>query len=215
MKTKGLLCMLMVVLVGCVAVKKEVKIETKKKDTYSYIDHIPKDDINTETYAMLCKENVSLACLKEHADAIVLATIDTIDHADMKHSYYGTTYGTFRVLKTLYGKIDQGKQLPYNKEGGIIKYEDWNSVQDVKLDSSYRYIRSCFDIDILLEVGKTYLMYVKYDEELHSYTIIGYGEGVREVKGTDVNDVSSLQIKNNLTHVYESLEDYCIELEKS
>ena len=105
----------------------------------------------------------------------------------------------------MYGSINQTKPIPYTKEGGINKYEDWQAVHDVELDPSYSYIQSYLDTDVMLDAGKTYLVYLAYNEDLQAYDMIGYGAGIREIKDFDLNAFSSIKIKNNQSQEYELL----------
>lgn len=67
-----------------------------------------------------------------------------------------------------------------------------------------------------MEIGKTYLAYMRYHDDLNSYEILGFENGLREInlpiqsrsvkKETLLLD--DLKLKNNHTNAYESLSEY-------
>ena len=83
------------------------------------------------------------------------------------------------------------------------------------LDASQIYVNVHFENDPIIEEGKVYLAYLKYQEKYDSYEILGLGNGFRELNINKAKTVTNepillnkFKIKNNNTGEFESLTDY-------
>ena len=221
MKLKSLLLVSMISLTSISGCMLETA-ENKQADNhyYSYIDEIPTDKILSGAIQVEYGNENTPEYMKSIADFIVNATVQSIDYANMKYSMIGCTYGTISINEVYYGDKKISGVLPYVKEGGIIKMEDWENAQPIdsqekrqflqeKNDEEYpyTYVDTITDEDIHLEAGKTYLMYIDYHEEIDKYVIIGLKNGSREMI-KDKNNPENFLIKNNTTGEYDDLLEY-------
>ncbi|MEJ8736526.1 hypothetical protein WKT02_03610 [Erysipelotrichaceae bacterium HCN-30851] len=216
MKLKSLLLVSMISLIsisGCMQETAENK--QADNDYYSYIDEIPTDKILSGAIQVEYENKNTPEYMKSVADFVVKATVQSIDYADMKYFMLGCTYGTISIKEVYYGDKKISGILPYVKAGGIIKMEDWGNAQPIESQEKtqndeeypYTYIGTITDMDIHLESGKTYLMYLNYHEEIDKYEIIGLKNGSREMI-KDKNIPEKFLIKNNTTGEYEDLSEY-------
>ncbi len=207
-------------------------MNTKGYETYSYITEEMKN--NSEKLETIAEFNVEYnpEYLLEESDAIVLASIISVDGASAKYnSVVGMTYGKLLVSETIKGQVKEGEILEYLKPGGLITVSDWESYQDPEANAKREYLRQVNKVnidkdntyislglpdDIEIEAGKTYLAYLNYSDTYKKYEIIGLGTGLREVNIDKTNivtysqniDNNALKIKNNKTGEYESLNQY-------
>lgn len=165
----------------------------------------------------------------ERADNVVIASVISIDGADTKiDPGVGSTYGKMVINNTLYGNLSSEEVVNYLKSGGIMSLEEYeknqnpNAVEkreemrkDADVDASKIYYNLHYENDPDIEVGKVYLCYLKYIDELEHYEIIGLENGFRELDIKQAKSVTSkpylvnkYKIKNNKTGNYESLEEY-------
>ncbi len=221
MKLKPLVIFSMIGLLsisGCMKATSENK--QAEHHYYSYIDEIPKNKILSGAIMIEYDGKDTPEYLRNKADYIVKATVQSIDDADMKYSIIGCTYGTISIDEVYYGDKISGI-LPFVKEGGIIKMEDWENAQPKEAQNKHRYLReqsqndeeypyTYFDTiteeNIYLEAGKTYLMYLTYHEEIDKYEILGLKNGAREII-EDKNTAKSFLI-NDTTGEHEDLSEY-------
>lgn len=164
------------------------------------------------------------------ADCIALATVITLDGADPEGSIIGMTNGKLLINTVLQGNLTQGQVIEYTKPGGVMNMAEWEATQPeaanlkrqylrtqsgVNVDLNNTYINLMISGDIEIEAGKSYLVYLKNNNN-SEYEIIGLGNGLRELNVSQARstvttqnlDTSSLMIKNNETGEYESLQDY-------
>lgn len=205
------------------------KINPTIYSTYTYL--LPSILENVEdiiTFVELEKEYTPEYML-ELSDAVVIASVISIDGADTKYNQaVGYTYGKIVINNSIYGNINQGSIINYMKSGGIMTLEEYDKYQIEEIqekhknlreqsgiDASQIYVNTHFENDINVETGKTYLCYLKYIDSIGKYEIIGLGNGLRELNLKKKEFVSSLEINiyeqkilNNNTGEYESLNDY-------
>lgn len=171
------------------------------------------------------------------ADAIVLATIVSLDKAvtilpDGSKFQMGLTFGKMLVQSTYKGETMDAKVINFSKQGGVItvaQFDEGSPVEAVEkrqrlrkesgndIDLSMTYMNMTLDRDITLEEGKTYLLAIKYVEELDCYNIIGMDIMSREVQLPQVQevrsiDVSDVKVKNNETGSFESIDNVLAEM---
>lgn len=166
----------------------------------------------------------------QDADCIALATVISLDGADPEGSMIGMTNGKLLINTVLKGNLTQGQVVEYSKPGGIMNMADWEDTQPeaanlkrqylrsqsgVNVDLNNTYINLMISGDIEIEAGKSYLVYLKNNNN-SEYEIIGLGNGLRELNVSQARstvttqslDTSSLMIKNNETGEFESLQNY-------
>lgn len=209
------------------------KVAQNNVESYDITSYVT-DEVRANTQVCsteLCLvEPLTPEKIGKDADAIVLATILSLDNADPNGSIVGMTNGKLLVNTTLSGDIAQGQVVSYSKPGGIMKMSDWEETQPdaanlkrqylreqngVNVDLDNTYINMLISGDIEVEAGKDYLVYLKFIDD-NKYEIIGLGNGLRELnveksakkaKAKSL-DTTSLKIKNNETGEFESLQDY-------
>lgn len=209
----------------------DIVAEDNEYNTYSYVTENMKQNSDKCTiYIELASEFTPENMLKD-TDAVALVTIVSKDGASMKYSNYGMTYGTMIVDNILYGSLVKSDELiEYLKPGGYVSVADYDA-QDIpaavekrdylrkqagiEIDKENTYYNLQIEDDVELEVGKTYLAYLHYSENINKYEIIGLRTGLREVnvsqktrvKAQEYN-INDLKIKNNKTGEWESLNEY-------
>lgn len=217
---------------------------TKENDypTYETYNYLPeevynqievKDDYCLSTICLASKPDLSV--IEKEADVIAVVSIISLDGGDMNLAFaIGATYGRLIINNVLKGKLNNGDIVEYIKAGGIFTEYEWNQAQpstskekrkqaqeqagiyeDELQKSKNTYYPFHYPYDPLAEEGKVYLAYLKYNENLNKYEIIGSYLGFRELKIEKSNTVSSkplileeYQIKINETNEYEDFSKY-------
>lgn len=211
--------------------KEEVENIVPEENGYQTSTYITEDvKANTQTVtSMLCLvSEYTPQKLLDDADAVVIASVISVDSCTANEGLFGMTRGKIVINNSLAGTLKNQEVVTYAKNGGIMPYAEWEKTQPdaanakraylrekegVKLDVENTYIQLKPDTDIDIEEGRTYLMYLRKYED--SYEIIGLNVGLREVNVPKADvvtpnsmDTKSLQIKNNETGEFESLENY-------
>ena len=211
-------------------VKENSNIEEQTYEVTSYIT----DEIKDSTYdcvTQLCLvDEFTPDKLGDDADCIVLASVISLDGTDADGSLVGMKKEKMLINTVLKGNLQQGQVIEYAKPGGIMKMSDWEETQpdaanlkreylrsenNVNIDLNNTYINVLISGDIEIESGKSYLVYLKENAD-DKYEVIGLGNGLRELNIQQNNsrvavqnlDISSLEIKNNETGEFESLQEY-------
>lgn len=205
-------------------VKDNVSQLANGKQIYTYVtDEMKKDskyiDENKAT-AQISKAYTPKDLL-ELCDCVVLITVESIEGASREYSSSTMTYGKVIVNNVILGDIKLGDEIEYLKPGGYItvaeydKYEDGAEVTEEQTGEETQYYNTLLNGDIEIEVGKTYLAYLHYDNNEDKYEIIGLGNGLREIDIPKENvvtskeyDLDELKILNNTTNEWESLKEY-------
>lgn len=205
-------------------VKDNVSQLANGKQIYTYVtDEMKKDskyiDENKAT-AQISKAYTPKDLL-ELCDCVALITVESIEGASREYSSSTMTYGKVIVNNVILGDIKLGDEIEYLKPGGYItvaeydKYEDGAEVTEEQTGEKTQYYNTLLNGDIEIEVGKTYLAYLHYDNNEDKYEIIGLGNGLREINIPKENvvtskeyDLDELKILNNTTKEWESLKEY-------
>lgn len=205
--------------------------EEKKSayQVYSYISNEMKDKAEGSFIHAEFEHEYTPNYMLSISDAVVLASVISIDSADTKYDMaVGNTYGKMVINNSLYGDLQEGTVIDYMKSGGIMTLEEYekNQIPEARekrealrkqagIDASQVYMNLHFLNDPNIEEGKVYLCYLAYLDDIGKYEIIGLGNGFREVNIPQANTVSAqsittneYQIKNNDTGNFESLTDY-------
>ena len=166
------------------------------------------------------------------ATDIAIVKVISIASADMNFTnLIPTTYGTMLINTTLSGHLKENSTINYARPGGVVsvaeyeKYDEETAIikreylrkkAGITIDKNNTYYEIYLNNDIELEIGTTYLAYMRYHDDLNSYEILGFENGLREInlpiqsrsvkKETLLLD--DLKLKNNHTNAYESLSEY-------
>ena len=177
---------------------------------------------------MCLNEEYTPELIGEDADDIVIASVISLDGAIADEGLFGITTGKLLINTTIKGDLQQGQVIEYMKNGGVMKMSEWEATQpssanskrqylreqsgnNINLDNTYINVSISDDIDI--EEGYTYLIYLKKNQE--KYEIIGLDVGLRKVNvnyssrlRTQNLDIDTLEVMNNKTGEFESLQNY-------
>lgn len=136
------------------------------------------------------------------------------------------TLGNISVLKVYNGNLKEGEKIAFSKVGGEMKFEEYikgSSSARKKLEDNAEYnnikeedrknliISDRIKDDVVLEKGKTYLLYLEKIEGSDRYNICFFGDGIREVRDNStlksVKENNEILVKNNRTGKFEKIED--------
>lgn len=199
-------------------------------DAYTYITEEMKENSDESTmYAELASEYTPSSMLNV-SDTVALVTVVSLDGASMDYSTFGMTYGKILVNDVIVGDINTNEIIEYLKPGGYVTVADYDAHDipasvakrdylrqqaGIEIDKENTYINLKVEDDIEIEAGKTYLAYLHYRENDGKYEIVGLRNGLREVNVSQVSSITiqeysidELQIKNNVTGEWESLDEY-------
>lgn len=160
--------------------------------------------------------------LAEHSDLIVIGKVNNLDAAtnfNPKTKKYSKarTPGSLEVLQVL--KSDGNTRLDtidFLDVGGLLSYSDYEKsllpAQKAKRDylmqqnglSTARnniFVKQSVENQLEIEEGKTYIMYLTYDENFEKYTVVNQPYGVKEY------NVSTGKVLNHVTNTIENIEE--------
>lgn len=210
---------------------KDVDLSSKNNDDDTQINS-SSDDTKTiykayyELY--LGKDYSEKQEINNEADYIAIVNIDSLSASnwDSLNKEYVSPYtkGTAKVIKTLKGELPA--TINYRRLGAEISYNEWikgdvdpeklENITTVKENKKNIVVDSRMSHDIHLEVGKTYLVFMKQysccnvDNE---YTIIAFEHGTRELQQQaetsvlSTQNIGSLKVKDNVTGNWVNLSD--------
>lgn len=201
-------------------------------DTHNYLsDEIRSSAEQTIPSASFVNDN-SPSTMLDGSDAVAIISIISVDGVNNKiNPAVGASYGKLVINNVLYGDLTSGDTIEYIKSGAIMSMAEWEEAQpedarrkreeirkEAGIDDSYlteTYGQFHYANDPIVEEGKTYLAYLKYNKSVEKYEIIGRENGLRELNIKKQEKVSSKSyemqnytIKNNITKEYESLNNY-------
>ena len=205
------------------------KIDTTKEyEVTSYITQDVIDNMQDCSVDLCLEEGYTPENLKEQADDIVIGSVISLDEGDPEVGLFGVTTGKLLINETLRGDLQKGQVIEYKKNGGVMKMAEWEDTQPVNANLKRAYLRNQAGVDIDLEntyinilisddieieEGYTYLIYLK--ENNGKYEIIGLDIGLRKINVNYASklraqnyDMSTLQVMNNETGEFESLQEY-------
>lgn len=233
MKKRFLLPISLVLFTGCkYAITNVVQKEVIKGPFYPVSNYMNEEmkEIPDKKFVMTCYVGEGISEYANKADYIVLATIISLDNADTKlpngeTSELGYTFGRMLIQKTYKGVLKKGEVLHYIKNGGVVTAAQIDEatpieIKDARQNVQYQdmkqnsiYINTNNEDNISFEEGKTYLMDLKYVEDLERYHVIGHGLTTRETDITRmkmvrrIDDVDNFNVKNILTKRFEPIND--------
>ena len=190
---------------------------------YSYITDEMKEKAQDIIPAILCYDRAfTPEYLNDISSHIIVARVISIDEMDASYGLFGITKGNLLVNNSLKGDFNDGDIIKFGKIGGIIDAQTLIDVQGE--ESSYTneepkneiYFNIIREFDINIEEGKTYLVYLNYNENAGVYEILGLKYGLREINIPQERnnitlidlDLGNIGIKNNDTNEYENLQEY-------
>lgn len=201
-------------------------------ETRSYLtDEIKSKAEQTIPSASFASDNSPSAILN-NSDAVAIVSVISVDGVNNKISpAVGSSYGELVINNVLVGDLNVGEKVEYIKSGAIMTLAEWEEAQpedarrkreeirkESGVDDSYltdTYRQFHYANDLIVEEGKTYLAYLKFNKSVGKYEIIGRENGLRELNIDKQEKVSSKSyelenytIKNNVTKEYESLNEY-------
>ena len=205
------------------------KIDTTKEyEVTSYITQDVIDNMQDCSVDLCLEEGYTPENLKEQADDIVIGSVLSLDEGDPEVGLFGVTTGKLLINETLRGDLQKGQVIEYMKNGGVMNMAEWEDTQPVNANLKRAYLRNQAGVDIDLEntyinilisddieieEGYTYLIYLK--ENNGKYEIIGLDIGLRKINVNYASklraqnyDMSTLQVMNNETGEFESLQEY-------
>lgn len=205
------------------------KIDTTKEyEVTSYITQDVIDNMQDCSVDLCLEEGYTPENLKEQADDIVIGSVISLDEGDPEVGLFGVTTGKLLINETLRGDLQKGQVIEYMKNGGVMNMAEWEDTQPVNANLKRAYLRNQAGVDIDLEntyinilisddieieEGYTYLIYLK--ENNGKYEIIGLDIGLRKINVNYASklraqnyDMSTLQVMNNKTGEFESLQEY-------
>lgn len=154
------------------------------------------------------------------AEVIIIGTVKSIDgtvnYNPVAETYvFPRTVGQVTVNKVIKGNLNYN-EIPFMKSGGILPVSEYekslreSEISKMGLDKiseeekKTTYVKEVMSDDIEIQEGKTYLMYLKYNQDYGCYIISYQKYGLREV---DTNIESSNQaILNSNTRTIQSSE---------
>ncbi len=182
----------------------------EKTNERIYLNSISSLDFNLDV--------TDLDYLEENSSDIIIGKVKSIDgttnYNEKNKSYtFVSTYGTIQVEGIIKSnsKFSLNDTVLFARMGGeitVAEYEKSLEPRQIvrqKIDQLTEeekknlYVRMYIENDIEIEAGKTYLMYLSYDESTEKYAIIGFENGLREY------NKNNNTVKNNSTGEFESL----------
>ncbi len=192
-------------------------------EVYSYITDDMRQKAEDVIPAILCYGRAFTPdYLNELSDHIAIIRVISIDEMDMSYSLFGMTKGKLLVNNSLKGDFSEGQVINFGKLGGVVDAQTIANVrgneysftdEELKNNVCFNFIR---EFDINIEEGKTYLVYLNYNENAGVYEILGLKYGLREINIPQEKnnitlidlDFGNIGLKNNDTNEYENLQEY-------
>lgn len=163
-------------------------------------------------------DNANTTELENRSDIILVGKVKSIDgvinYSEELEEYIMTsTVGTIETQSIIKSdnKISENSEFSFIRVGGTIsvaEYEKSLAPRQIirqgidKLSQEEKesmYIKFAYEDDIEIEEGKSYLMYLKFEEKLNKYRIIGMEYGLKEYKA------STREVKNNQNQNWEKI----------
>lgn len=202
--------------------------EENNTSTKSTLEESDEKQIYNEYYSPLLAVDYSKKSnLNKDSDYIAIVKIDSLesDNWDSINKQYVAVYskGVATVINVLKGNLPN--VINYKRLGGKIGYEEWiqgdvdrkkmEGVIGVPSNPKKVIINSKKAEDIDLEVGKTYLVFMKHYSCCNmenEYSIIAYEHGTRELQQSDIStyslqNVADLKVKNNVTGEWQNISE--------
>jgi len=152
--------------------------------------------------------------LKSISDNICIIRVISLDSFKHVENGYDYTHGKLLVNNALFGNLNAGEVVEFARLGGYTQRNEFRNYYKGTYESEYLNIVP--EDSITIEEGRTYLAYLKYNELLGKYEIIGIKWGLRELDIPKENeyvsvidiDFESVGLLDNDTNSYVSLKKY-------
>ncbi len=204
---------------------------------YNYRDKISTESIDIATISADHSIDISdVNQLRDFDTNVFIGTVESIDGcstttAEDTFNPIPYEYGKITVLKNLKGQTNSNI-INFARNGGVISIADYekNAPKEMienddkhrkeagqeKIDKASTYIELRYENDIILEAGKTYLFFMKYVSSTDTYVVNGIQYGTREIYQPSsksslfkkLPNENTLQVKNNDTGEFESLDEF-------
>jgi hypothetical protein len=166
-----------------------------------------------------------------NAKNIAIITVTSLDGAyrmvDGHMLMYPATYGKVFVNKVLAGNLPEKEEINFVRSGAIMKVKDYyagapdtekpNYLREQsgqpRVENDESYIGSFVGSDAPVEVGKTYLAYIKQKPNTNEYAIVGYQWGALALDGVPTSQFLSRSAEPDLSAA--TLQDTCLEVRGS
>lgn len=211
-------------------------IFNKPQNIYENVENVNKSNIesvdnkyNVETYVTDEMKNTAqiidpyIICyvhaftpeyLKSISDNICIIRVISLDSFKHVENGYDYTHGKLLVNNALFGNLNAGEVVEFARLGGYTQRDKFRNYYKGTYESEYLNIVP--EDSITIEEGRTYLAYLKYNELLGKYEIIGIKWGLRELDIPKENeyvsvidiDFESVGLLDNDTNSYVSLKKY-------
>lgn len=209
--------------------------ESKKEIFYETYNYLSKDiEVSSGSVVPSASfvNNNTPEDMLNRADAVAIVSIISVDGINNTiNPAVGATYGKLVVNNVLYGDLKEKDTIEYIKSGAIMSLDDWEKSQpedarakreeirkEAGIDDTYlktTYKAFHYANDPIVEDGKTYLAYLKYNSSVEKYEIMGRENGFRELNIAKQERVSAkdyntkeFSIKNNISNEFEALDSY-------
>lgn len=161
--------------------------------------------------------------LAEHSDLVVIGKITNLGNAtnyNPKTNIYGKacTPGNLEVMQVIKSNTNESLQsVDFMDIGGLIRYSDYEksllpaqkAKRDYlmqqsgisKLSRSNVYVKQEVENQLELEEGKTYIMYLYYNEDYECYMVVSQPYGIKEY------NEKNQEIINHVTNKIEKLSE--------
>jgi len=247
-----LLIILLILVIGIIIISYILTNKTVKKDiaTNDYTILNTVDSANVKEKQIILSSIVNgysfinmsdSEVLVDNSDFIIIGTVKSIDgvvnYDPVAECYTMTqTVGMLKIDKVLNGNIKE-KEVPFIRLGGIISLSEFEkSIPGQKVEKqgieaidkltkeekNNKYVWQRMDGDIYIEKNKTYLMYLKYDNDYNRYSVQFGQYGTREIDATSLssdpnlsnsdtetltsNEYKTVKVKNNTNGSYDTLD---------
>lgn len=212
---------------------KELTKDIRELKTFKTSHYLSKDlrekAQDDSLHASYIYEDTTPPVLKNEADLIAIVSVISVDGTDIEFEpSVGSTYGKLVINNVFKGEKNEGDVIDYIKIGSVMSLEEWEKGQPAAarekreamreesgIDASTIFYSMHYEYDPIVEDGKTYLAYLKYNENVDKFEVIGRENGLRELNINQKDEVSSVSykaqeynIKNNETDKFESLDEY-------
>ena len=164
-------------------------------------------------------DNSDTAELEDRSELIVIGNVKSLDGVinyskELDEYIMTSTIGKIDVKNIVKSdnRITENATIDFIRVGGTISVAEYEKSltprqiirqgidQLTQEEKETKYIKFSYEDDIEIEDGKDYLMYLKYEQKLNRYRIIGMEYGLKEYKE------STSEVKNNQSHKWERLQ---------
>ena len=217
MKTKMISISVLLILLGTICTGAVIDFKNKQKLKVNDNDDNIIMTITAEYDSIYDDSNTSE--LEDRSELIIIGTVESIDgvinYCEKLQEYIMTsTIGKIKVneiIKTN-SMISENDIFDFIRIGGTISVAEYEKSltprqivrqgldQMTQEEKENSYVKMAYADDVEIEENKEYLIYLKYDENMDRYRIIGMQYGLLEY------NESTNTVKNNTTQKWETIQ---------